>query len=92
MDARLVDLSLAGARIEHFKPLHPEVPCTLELPDVQGALVLPVRIVWSRVVGSEHSPEGKRRLRYQSGLEFIGVTPEQQAVLARILEQLPPGR
>jgi hypothetical protein len=92
LEARLVDLSLTGARIEHFGTLRPEVPCTIELPGATRPLVLPVRIVWSHVVGTEHSPEGERRLRYQSGLEFIGVTAEQQAILARIQEQHQHGK
>jgi len=87
LEARLVDLSLTGARIEHYGTLRPEVPCTIELPGASRPLVLPVRVVWTHVVGSEHSPEGERRLRYQSGLEFIGVTTEQQAVLVGIQEQ-----
>ena len=81
---RLVDLSLTGAHLEHLNVLRPGYGCTLELPAALGSLVLAAQVMWSQVVGTEKSPEG-RLLRYQSGLMFPRVTPEQRNVLARVL-------
>ena len=40
------------------------------------------------VIGGEQPPDGERQLRYQSGLAFLDVTAEQQAILASLLQQL----
>lgn len=91
LDVRLLDLSLAGARIEHLDLLRPGLPCTLKVPAAIGSLVVSARVVWSSVIGSEQSPAGERLLRYQSGLVFVGLTAKQQAALVSILERLTPG-
>lgn len=90
LDVRILDLSVTGARIEHLSPLSPGTPCTLGLPPAIGSMVLPARVVRSVVSGSEQSPGGKRLLRYQSGIEFMGITAEQQATLASTLDKLTP--
>ncbi len=82
---RLLDLSTAGARIEHLNLLRPGSHCTLELPHALGAVVVSAQVVWTSVTGDEQSPDGERRLRYQSGLTFVSVTAEQQAALTRLL-------
>jgi hypothetical protein len=91
MDVRILDLSASGARIEHFDLLRPGATYTLELPPALGSLLFTAKIVHSAVVGAEATPEGERYLRYQSGLTFAGITAEQQAALAAILERLTPG-
>ena len=91
LDVRLLDLSLAGTRIEHLDLLRPGLRCTLEFPAATGSLVVSARVVWSNVIGTEQSPAGERLLRYQSGLEFVGLTAKQQAALVSILERLTPG-
>lgn len=87
LEARLVDLSLTGARIEHLGLLRPGFPCTIELPAAKGSVALSSRIVWSSIVGSDTGPGGERILRYESGLEFTGLTAEQRAALSSFLEQ-----
>ncbi|MBI2163333.1 MAG: PilZ domain-containing protein, partial [candidate division NC10 bacterium] len=91
LDVRILDLSLTGARIEHLSPLRPGSPCAFELPTAIGSLVLAARVVRSTVIGNEPTPDGGRLLRYESGLTFVGVTPEQQVALERALEKLTPG-
>jgi len=88
---RLLDVSLNGARIEHLNMLRPGAACTVELPPSLGVLVLSAQVVWSRVVGTEASPEGERLLRYQSGLMFPQVTAEQHTSLAQALEKASSG-
>ncbi len=90
LDVRILDLSVTGARIGHLSPLSPGAPCTLGLPPALGSLVLPALVVRSVVSGSEQSADGKRLLRYESGIEFVGITTEQQKVLRDALEKLTP--
>ena len=91
IEARILDLSIIGARIEHQNLLRPGFTCTLELPLALGAHSLAVRVVRSSVVGTEQSEAGERLLRYESGLAFVGITEEQQISLKKILERLTPG-
>ena len=91
LNVRLVDLSRSGARIEHSGLLRPGATYALELPPALNSLVLTAKVVHSRVVGTEATPEGERLLLYQSGLTFVGITAEQEVGLAAALEHLPPG-
>ncbi len=91
LDVQLLDLSMTGARVEHVDLLRPGFSYSLELQSALGAVVLPVRIVHSTVVGTDPIAEGQRRLRYQSGLEFVSLTADQEAALAGIVERLNPG-
>ena len=91
LNVRLVDLSRSGARIEHSGLLRPGATYAFELPPALGSLVLTAKVVHSRVVGTEPTPEGERLLLYQSGLTFVGITAEQQVGLAAVLEHLTPG-
>ncbi len=84
----LLDLSALGARIEALEPLREGGVCYVELPTALGSVRLTGRIVWTAVRGSEQTLEGDRRLHYQSGLTFTGLTPEQQTALAGALDML----
>jgi hypothetical protein len=90
LDARLVDLSSTGARIEHNNLLRPGFTCTLEFPESLGDLVLSVQVVRSVVVGTEFTSAGDRLLRYESGLTFVNVKPEQQQALEETVARLDP--
>jgi hypothetical protein len=87
-DVRILDLSTAGVRIEHLALLRPGASCSLEFLPPLGPLQLSARVVWSLVRGGEQTLDGERRLHYQSGLAFTGVTVDQQAILAAALEKL----
>jgi hypothetical protein len=91
LNARLLDLSTTGARIEHHNLLRPGFTCTFELPATMGALILPARVVRSTVVGTEKGPAGERLLRYESGVAFGELTVDQQAALETVLGRFPPG-
>lgn len=91
LEVRLVDLSLTGARIEHIDLLRPGSACAFQFPPTIGSLILSARVVHSTVVGSSLNADGQRHLRYQSGLQFVGITPEQQTTLEGIVERLTPG-
>ncbi len=85
---QLLDLSPAGARIEHIEPLRDWSSIAIELPRPLGEGRLRGQVVWSRVAG--HSPvvAGKPRLAYQSGLAFTQSTPEEQAALTVALVRI----
>ena len=91
LDARLVDLSNSGVRIEHHGQLRPGVACTLELSPAVGGLVFSVHVVRSVVVGTEESPTGERLLRYESGLTFVNLAAEQREALEAVLKRFTPG-
>lgn len=87
--ARLLDLSQAGAQIEHVAILRPAASCRLELPPSLGALVIPAQVVWCAVVGRTRKLGGDSQLVARSGLRFTSLTAQQQAALADILRALP---
>jgi hypothetical protein len=86
--ARLLDLSSLGARIEHPEPMRQGVVCYVDLPPALGKVRLTGRIVWTRATGSEQTFEGDRRHRFQSGIEFTGLTPQQETAVAAALQKL----
>ncbi len=88
-DFRLLDLSPAGARIEHLILLRPGSSCTLRLWASSRSLALIAQVVWSSVVGREPRTGKRRALRYQSGLRFIALSPAQERELGHLLERLP---
>ena len=85
---RLVDLSVTGARIEHLVLLRPGSSVSVELPTAMKPQALGARVVWSKVMGGEQTPEGERHLHYQSGLAFTGLTAGETLLLTNSLEQL----
>jgi PilZ domain-containing protein len=91
LEVRLLDLSLSGARIEHLGLLRPGASCELEFPAALSPLIVSGRVVRSAVVGDVQRPAGDRQLRYETGLVFVDMTPDQQVVLTRILEWIALG-
>jgi hypothetical protein len=85
---RLLDLSALGARIEHLEPMREGVVCYVDLPPALKRIRLTGRVVWTGARPSEQTLDGERRRFHQSGIEFTGLTPEQQAALAAALETL----
>ncbi len=90
LEYRLVDLSIAGARIEHQAPLESGSTWGVELPLAFGSMTLQARVVHTYPVGDTVVRDADALLRYQSGLAFLGITPEQQATLAGRLNSLCP--
>ncbi len=90
LEVRLLDLSATGARIAHREQLHPGVTLALQLPPALSLRALSVRVIHSRVVGTEPGPAGAQILRYESGMVFLGLTEEQRTVLHSLIAQLVP--
>ncbi len=53
---RLLDVSRAGAGIEHLDFLRPGASCSLELPPPFGSVSIPAQVVWCRVIGRKAEP------------------------------------
>jgi PilZ domain len=87
-EVRLLDLSLAGAHIEHLDLVRLGARCTVELPPPFGALSLPAEVVWCTVIGRQRKPRDGSRLVAQSGLWFTRLTGAQPTALADSLEHL----
>jgi len=85
---RLLELSSEGASIEHPEHLHEGLVCYVDLPPALGRLRLTGRVVRTRLHKSEQTFEGNKRVFYQSGLAFVGITSEQQTALEAALEIL----
>jgi hypothetical protein len=88
---RLLDLSAEGVRIEHPGHLHEGLVLFVDLPPALGGVRLLGKVVWTRLRKGEQTFEGDKHITYQSGLAFIGITPEQQTALAAALVILRTG-
>jgi len=85
---QILDLSPAGARIEHVMPLRAWSGYPVDLPDALGGGQVRGQVVWSRVAGRTPVGEGKLQLAYQSGLAFNEISPEEQIALAGVLVRI----
>jgi len=85
---QLLDLSLAGARIEHVEPLPDWSDFPIDLPGTLGGGQVRAEVIWSRVSEHRQVAEGRRWLAYQSGLAFPRSTPEEQAALTAALVRI----
>lgn len=90
LEARLIDLSAGGARIQHQNLLRPGFACTLEFPTSLGEVSVPVQVVRCVVIGTGVDRLGERTLRYESGLQFGNLTSEQRASIEAVLDRLAP--
>ncbi len=88
---RVLDLSAEGVRIEHPGHLHEGLVLFVDLPPALGGVRLTGEVVWTRLRKGEQTFEGDKHRSYQSGLVFVGITPEQQAALAVALAILRTG-
>jgi len=84
----LLDLSRAGARIEHVRPVPDWQLCSLTLPPALGGIRLQGEVVWSQMLRRKRGPRGLGQIYHQSGLTFILLTPAQQDALAAALKRL----
>ncbi len=84
----LLDLSLAGAQIEHLGVFRPGAPCALDLPPRCGSLSLPAQVVWCTVIERTHPAGRDSYLVARSGLRFTTLTGAQHATLAECLQHL----
>ena len=84
----LLDLSLAGAQIEHLGVFRLGAPCTLDLPPPCEAVSLAAQVVWCTVIGRKRTLGGESHLVARSGLRFTTLTGAQHAALTNSLKHL----
>lgn len=87
----LLDLSEAGARLEHPGRFPGQTICSLHLPSPHGDIPLTCRVVHSAVSRTVLSPDGERTVLYKSGVEFLGLNEETLPALRQFLEILRTG-
>lgn len=87
-EVRLIDLSLAGAQIEHLGLARLGAPCALDFPPPFGALILPAQVAWCTVIGRQRKLGGTSHLVARSGLRFTRLTGAQHTALADTLRHL----
>lgn len=80
-EAEVLDLSLAGALIEHKGMLRVGYYCFLDLPTSGGFFTLRCRVVHIRV--SRLEADGL--LYYRTGVEFLEVATEHEEPLAALI-------
>jgi hypothetical protein len=85
-DVQILDVSLAGSRVEHGMILRPGSTCHLRLPLGNNAITVLCHVIWSRAVGRAEAGRGKTGLLFHSGLEFAGMSPDARALLIAFLE------
>ncbi len=85
---RVVDLSPAGASVEHAHDLSPGQPCVLDL-SLDGVEVhLRAHVAWCQLYSVGSDPDGAEEVRYRSGLEFTDLSAEVVAHLQQYLATL----
>ena len=89
---RVVNLSPAGAMIQHAEPLFPDATLKLYLRIGGMDLEVPVRLVWSDSYGEEPDPDDPRRAAFRSGLRFSRLPRYAESKLRHYLTALRRGR
>lgn len=90
-EADVLDLSVTGALVEHQGMLRVDAICFLDLPtSAAEPMTIRCRVVHSRV--SRREPEGS--LYYQTGVEFLDLTPATEQALGALIRSYgaPGGR
>ena len=91
-DVRLLDLSLKGARVEHYHSFPEGHLCFLELPLALGRIRLQGQVIWNELADRREAAKRLDWVPYQSGLRFTRITPEQRAGLTAALKRLKADR
>lgn len=78
---RLLDIGLGGVRIAHTGAVNPGASCLLRLPVRGLEFPLRCRVVWTHPMGPGEAGGNAGPFPFQSGLEFVGLSPSAQALL-----------
>jgi hypothetical protein len=83
-----VDLSPAGARVEHADDLSPGQACVLDLRLDEALVHLRAHVAWCQLYSVGSDPDGGGEVRYRSGLEFTDLPAEVAGRLQQYLAAL----
>ncbi len=91
-DVQILDISVAGARVENGLILRPGSTCHLRLPLGHNSITVLCHVIWSRAIGRDDAGRGKSGLLFHTGLEFAGMSPDARALLNAFLDSqgIPP--
>ncbi len=85
-EVSLLNISLAGAMLEHVDTLRPGTILFLSF-DLQGERAnANFRVVWSEVHGTAIQPDGEQALIYHTGVEFPNPSEETRQVISDYLQ------
>jgi hypothetical protein len=84
-EAEVINLSMAGALVEHQGALRVGSQCTLVLPVAGGTVGIRCQVVHSSVDHRAKAPAGEGLLFYRTGLEFLEVSAEAENILATLI-------
>ena len=87
IDARVADLSLVGACLEHHGILRPETDCHLVLVAADNCLSLSAHILRSSVACVARKTIGDPEIVYRTGVQFNRLTAAQQQNLNEMIAQ-----
>ena len=87
-DVTLIDLSLAGALIEHTEPVRPGEIYRLSFADRDKQVQVLARAI--RVFASHRitTAGGERQVVYRTGMEFVGVKKEAADLISALVDSL----
>ena len=88
IDARVIDLSLAGACLEHDRPLRPESDSRLTLITADTRFSLSAHILRSSVDRVDRPSTGDRDIVYRTGVRFEAGAAGHQQTLRELIAQL----
>lgn len=86
LDARVQDISLAGMQLETHTRLVPHRQYHFRLGRDESAVLVPGRVVWSFLKGTERTGGGEIQPVYRAGIEFTGVLTDTASELLHFLE------
>jgi hypothetical protein len=84
-DVQVIDLSLAGAMIEHAERFSPGETRLLLLWVPGADLCLRAQLIWSQMNSVHRGADGKGQLRFRSGVHFLDLSDAETAHLRRYL-------
>jgi len=91
-DFRVVNLSTAGAMVEHTAWLAVGQPCEFALRLPGADLALRAYVVWSQLHALLPGLSDEEAFRFHSGLQFAGLAADADARLRAYLATLRPPR
>ena len=86
VEARLLELSVVGALLEHTEPVRPGYSCEMVIEGNLEEPPLQCRIVRSVLTRQAQGGRGSE-VCYHSGVEFVGPTPAQATLLEVLIRR-----
>lgn len=86
--ASFLNISQGGGLVEHWHPVRPESLLFLTILVNEREVRLKCRVVWTDVQSYEVWPTGKREHVYRTGLQFLGLSDNDQGLVSEYIDSL----